>query len=54
MGLDTRDLEALRLGRGGVQRGAQPHTMKACAGGFVNTVLDVATRKRDSARILKI
>ena len=46
MGLDTLDLEKLRLGKGGVQHAAQPHTMKACVGGFVNTVLDVATGKR--------
>ena len=54
MGLDIRDLEILRLVKGGVQRAAQPHTMKARAGGFVSIVLDVATRKKNAARILKI
>ena len=39
--------------RGGVQGTAQPHTMKAHAGGFVYTVLDVATSRRYAARILK-
>ena len=48
MGLDTQDLETLRLGKCGVQRAAQPHTMKAVAGGFENTVLDAATGKRNA------
>ena len=39
---------------GGVQHAAQPHIMKAHVGRFVNTVLNVATGKRDNARILKI
>ena len=54
MVLDTRNQEPLRLGRGGVQRAAQPHTMKASVAGFENTVLAAATGKRDATRILKI
>ena len=54
MVLETRNQEPLRLGRGGVQRAAQPHTMKASVAGFENTVLAAATGKRDATRILKI
>ena len=54
MGLDIRDLKILRLVKGGVQHAARPHTVKASAGGFVKIVQDVATKKKNAARILKI